>query len=399
MNLRDLFYVSWQTFKAHKLRTFLSLIGIFIGIAVLVVVMNLSQIAREKVAEFVSRMGIETFRIDYSFFGNVTFETATRELPRRLTLEDLQFIKRSCPHVKEVCEVLFLVFGTEREPFVINAMGVTSDYASLADVRVLKGRFINELDVNLGREVCVIEESPAVYNLFGRMPAIGELINLEGNFYEIIGVVKRNKLIYPERENVVEVFLPYSTVFKKYGHVYGEVYVSALSSAVVQLAMEEVDKALLTLFNGKQEYKSFSHSILLKESLKTINFFSTILLVISLLSLLVGSIGIMNVMLISVTERTSEIGIRMAVGATRRDIFLQFLIESVIICLLGGLSGVGIGAIATGFTVPIFRLEPRFEYFGAMAGTLFSTIVGILAGIFPAVKASKLNPSEALRYE
>lgn len=399
MNPKDLFYVSWQTFKAHKVRTFLSLLGIFIGIAVLVVVTNLSQLARNKVNEFVSRMGIGTFRIDYSFFGNVTFETATRELPRRLTLEDLQFIKRSCPHVKEICEVLFLIFKTMKDPFIINGMGVTPEYATLADVRVLKGRFINELDMNLRREVCVIEESPAVYNLFGRMPSIGEFINLEGNLYEVVGVVKRNKLIYPERQNVVEIFLPYSTVFNKYGQVYGEIYVSAQGPEAVNLAMAEVDRALLTLFNGKQEYKSFSHSILLKESLKTINFFATILFVISFLSLLVGSIGIMNVMLISVTERTSEIGIRMAVGARRKDIFMQFLIESVMICFVGGILGIGVGALATGITVPFFRLEPRFEFIGAFAGTLFSTLVGIAAGIFPAVKASKLNPSEALRYE
>jgi ABC-type antimicrobial peptide transport system permease subunit len=399
MYLRDLFYISWQTFKAHKLRTFLSLLGVFIGITVLVVVTNLSQLAKGKVRDFVSKMGIETFRIDYYFFGNVTFETATRELPRRLTPEDLQFIRKSCPHVKEICEVLFLIFRTQRDPFIINGMGVSPNYESMADVRVLKGRFINELDMRLKREVCVIEESPAVYNLFGRMPSIGEFINLEGNFYEVVGIVKRNKLVYPERENVIEIFIPYSTVLSKYGQVYGEIYVSALNPAVVNLAMEEVNKALKVLFNGKQEYKSFSHSILLKESLKTVNFFSTILLVISILSLLVGCIGIMNVMLISVTERTSEIGIRMAVGARRRDIFFQFLIESTIVCLVGGFLGVALGIFATGVIGPIFKFEPRFEFLGMFVGTLFSIMVGLTAGVFPAFRASRLNPSEALRYE
>lgn len=383
----------------NPLRTSLSLLGIIIGIAGVVSVINLGESTKEKIKEFVSLMGTDTFRIDVYDFLNPTFESITRQPSRRLSIEDFIKIKQLAPHVEEICELLSVIYPTRDENIIVNAYGVLPNFANIAKIQILRGRFINDTDIKYRRYVCVLEESPLIVRVFGKMPPIGEILTFDKEKFELVGVVKRNKLLFPGREKVLEIFIPYTTVIERIRNVYGEIYVSVKDPKYVKVAMKEVDAVIRSLFVGKQPYRAFSHEVLLKESLRTVSTSTMLMTGIAILSLIVGSIGIMNVMFISVTERTREIGVRKSVGATKQDILFQFLLESSLICIIGGIVGILLGLMLTYYLTPILQIKFVLSSLSIFAGTIFSIIVGILSGTLPAIKASKLEPVEALRYE
>ncbi|MCS7228110.1 MAG: ABC transporter permease, partial [Endomicrobia bacterium] len=225
----------------NPLRTTLSLLGIVIGIAGVVSVINLGESTKEKIKEFVTLMGSDTFRIDVYDFLNPTFESITKHPPRRLSVEDFVKIKKYCPHVEEVCEMLSVIYPTRDENVIINAYGVLPNFANLAKIKILKGRFINNTDVQHKRYVCVLEQSPLIVQIFGRVPSIGEILTFDTDKFELVGLVKREKLLFPGREKVLEVFIPYSTVIERIRNVYGEIYVSVKEPKYVKTAMKEVD--------------------------------------------------------------------------------------------------------------------------------------------------------------
>jgi putative ABC transport system permease protein len=285
------------------LRTFLSLLGIIIGIAGVVAVINLGESTKEKIKEFVSLMGSDTFRIDVSDLLNPAVEVAIKQPPsRRLTIEDFVMIKKLCPHVEEVCELLSVVYPTKDENLMINTFGTLPNFANLAKIKLIKGRFINDTDIQYRRYVCVLEQSPLIIKIFGKIPSIGEILTFGTEKFELVGIVKREKLLFPGRETILEAYVSYTTVIERIRNVYGEIYVSVEKPQDVKIAMKEVDEILRSLFVGKQPYKTFSHEVLLKESLKTVSTSTLLMTGIAILSLIVGSIGIMNVMFISVVE-------------------------------------------------------------------------------------------------
>ena len=384
----------------NPLRTFLSLLGIIIGIAGVVAVINLGESTKEKIKEFVSLMGSDTFRIDVSDLLNPAVEVAIKQPPsRRLTIEDFVMIKKLCPHVEEVCELLSVVYPTKDENLMINAFGTLPNFANLAKIKLIKGRFINDTDIKYRRYVCVLEQSPLIIKIFGKIPSIGEILTFGTEKFELVGIVKREKLLFPGRETILETYVPYTTVIERIRNVYGEIYVSVEKPQDVKIAMKEVDEILRSLFVGKQPYKTFSHEVLLKESLKTVSTSTLLMTGIAILSLIVGSIGIMNVMFISVVERTREIGIRKSVGATKKDILVQFLLESTLICVIGGIIGILLGLAVTYYLTPILQIKFVISETGIVVGMLFSMFCGILSGTLPSIRASNLEPLEALRYE
>ncbi len=395
MNFIEVYRSGIENLLLNRLRSFLSLLGVIIGVGGMVAVVTVGDGGKEKIREFVKLMGTDTFRIE-----SLEYITGkqTKSGHIRLSDEDFIAVKRYCPTVVEITEVIPLMLNAPNENIIIEGSGVTPSYRQIGQVSIIEGRFINEVDIRERRYVCVVEDSALVIKTLGHKPKLGEFLIFGTDRFELVGISRRKKLIF-ERENVLELFVPQSVALEKTGAVMGEVYVQATSQRTVSRAMREVREILRSRYSGQEPFQPITHSVLLKEGLKQINSSTMVMAGIAFLSLIVGGIGIMNVMLVTVKERTREIGVRKAVGATSKDILIQFILETSILCIIGGILGIAIGLLVSYYIVPFLDVPFTVSVRPLLVGFIFSVLVGVFSGTYPAVQASKLEPVEALRHE
>jgi putative ABC transport system permease protein len=396
-----------DSLSSNKLRSGLTVLGIVIGVGAVIAMLAIGQGAQDTITGSISGIGTNLLFV---------LSGGSQEVrnPQPLTIGDAEalrdpFIAPSIVGVAPIIsDTLEVAYAGER--FFTQMSGVTPDYESVRNVELLEGEFIREEHI-LGRAAVVVAGPEVADDLFGRREGVvGETIRIGGLPFRLIGVTKAkggSGFNNPDRQVWVPLTTASTHLVARQRDRVDIIMVQAISADAVAQASQEVATVLRerhrTLI-GEDDFTIFTQQDFL-DTARTITDVLTIFLGgIAGISLLVGGIGIMNIMLVSVTERTREIGLRKAIGARKRDILIQFLAESSLLSLMGGLLGIVLGwglAVAVGFIAAASQadLTPKVGLNAILLATVFSTAVGLFFGLYPAKRAADLEPVEALRYE
>lgn len=407
INLREILSISFKSLWTHKLRTILTLIGIIIGVFTLIAVVSIIQGLNKYVKTQLFNYGTNDFYISkYPPFIS-DFETFLEYRKRKnLTLKDAYTIEKLCKNCNLVgaydSSVCRVKYGNKYVSDV-SLRGITHNSHMIGRIFELEGgRHISEEDEKHSRYVCIIGYD-LKEKLFPFQDPIGKVIKIDDKYFLVVGVGKKSgKIFGVSQDNYARI--PLTTFLKMRGRREDvEIEVHTLSQAQMRDAIDEVRMILRgrRKLSPKQED---DFSIVTQETFidfyrNTTTSLFIAMIIVSSIALIVGGIGIMNIMLVSVTERTKEIGIRMSVGARKVDILKQFLIESSFLSSLGGLIGIFLGFLIAKIVSAVSSLPSTVEPWSILAGIALSLIVGISFGMYPANKASKLDPAEALRRE
>ncbi|MFA5725347.1 MAG: ABC transporter permease [Candidatus Omnitrophota bacterium] len=390
---------------AHKMRAFLSILGILIGVAAVIAMLAIGQGAKESIEKQLASLGSNLLivRPGAHRSGGVALQTG---VTTRFTFQDVAAIKKLSEYVDRVSPSVSdraqIVYGNKNWNTQVEGVGV--DYAQLRSAVPTVGRFFTEEEVRLRNKVVLLGTTVA-REIFGEVNPIGETIKINLINFKVIGILPA-KGAGGFRDQDDTVVIPVTTaMYRVLGKEYIDyIYVEAKSADLTEVAQEAVSKLIIKQHrlisnDQKDSFQIFNMADIKNTLTSTTETMSLLLGAIAAISLLVGGIGIMNIMLVSVTERTREIGLRKAIGANNKDIMVQFLIEAVLMSLIGGLAGVLLGSGAATLITVFAKWSVRVSLFSIILATVFSLIVGIVFGIWPARKAAKLDPIEALRYE
>jgi putative ABC transport system permease protein len=407
MDLLNIIRVAFRALQRNKMRAALTMLGIIIGVSAVVAMVSIGQGAQATVQAQIDSIGTNLLFVTAGAqnVGGVrsgTGDTGTNTL----TVDDLEAIKREVPSVSMVTPTVNargqLVAGNMN--WNTSIQGVSEEYPEVRKWTVQGGSFFTEGDVRTAARVLVIGQTIAD-NMFAGMDPIGQTIRVQNLPFRVVGVMARKGQDPQGRDQDDVAFTPYTTVQKK---ILGSprlqiAYVSAVSPDATYTAQQQISELLRQRHklgpNEPDDFAVRNMSDIAQAANETNNTMTMLLACIAGVSLLVGGIGIMNIMLVSVTERTREIGIRMAIGARSSAVRSQFLIESVVLSLTGGLFGIILG-VAVSLGIPRMLGWPTLISSMAIIGSvIFSVAVGIFFGYYPARKAASLDPIEALRYE
>ena len=408
MNFVEGFSTGLKGLFANKLRSGLTMLGIIIGVASVIAMVSIGEGAKQAITKRIESMGSNLLTIrpispEEDGKGEITGKSPG------LTYEDGLAILKRCPSVRDVaCEVTLRgqakYLDRDWEPSIT---GTTPYYQEARNFHVEEGRFISQKDVQEWKKVCVLGKT-VVQELFKEESPMGKTIKIKNTRFTCIGVMEeKGQRGWRDEDDVI--FIPSTTAQKRFtgnNKVTG-LLVQTKSSDVAESAVSEVEAVLTKRHKNVIDFEVRSQQEFLEAVQETTQTFKLMLGGIAAVSLLVGGIGIMNIMLVSVTERTREIGLRKAIGAKRIDILGQFLIESVVISMAGGIIGILLGiGLGVGVGELMNRIMPgRAEWASIVSldsiilAFFFAAGIGIFFGMYPANKASKLDPVEALRYE
>ena len=403
--LAENFWVALKALGANKMRSVLTTLGIIIGVAAVVAVVSIVQGLNFFIAGELQGVGATYIRV-LPFRDDNEPSHAARDV--RLTLEDVRAIADRTSEVAAVTPILYrparVRAGGRR--FTTYLLGVSEEYEDVLNHTAARGRFFGPLDVRSRARVCTVGEEIVRRLQLGAEP-VGAEIEVDGRPCTVIGVMEKKGETFGQNRDEI-VWLPYTTALLSYGRDAERamlVDLKARSAENVDLAKSQIRSVLRANHrlagDDPDDFKILAQEELLKTTSGILAVVTTVIGAVVGIALVVGGIGIMNVMLVSVTQRTREIGVRKAVGARRRDVMIQFLVEAVTLALVGGVLGVllgwGLGVLGAsmipGFPpahVPLWAIALAFG---------FSAAVGIFFGIYPAAKASALDPIEALRHE
>jgi putative ABC transport system permease protein len=408
MNIWNSALEALDSLSSNKVRSGLTVLGIVIGVGAVIAMLAIGSGAQETITGSISGIGTNLL---FVMRGNISEEIRN---PQPLTLSDAMAIDDSFA-APSVVGVAPLINGTVEVNFAgestfTQGSGVTPDYQTVRNVDLLEGEFISEIHM-LGRSAVVILGPDVAEELFGRTEGVvGETVRIEGQPFRVIGVkVPKggSGFVNPDDEVLVPMTTAQARLLRRSRDSVDMILVQAISAENVAMASEEISTILRARHRtpiGEDDFTIFTQQDFLETATTITNVLTIFLGGIAAISLLVGGIGIMNIMLVSVTERTREIGLRKAVGARKRDILIQFLTESALLSLIGGLIGIVlgwglselVGAIAAASDT---QLVPSMGLDAVLLATLFSTAVGLFFGLYPAKRAADLEPVEALRYE
>jgi len=388
---------------SHKMRSVLSILGILIGVAAVIAMLALGQGAKESIEKQLTSLGSNLLMVrpGSARTGGVALESG---LVTRFTFSDVLAISK-LPEISRVYPSVTgrgqVVYGNKNWNTQVEGVGV--DYAQMRAAIPIVGRFFTEQEVRM-REKLVLLGLTVSKELFGDSNPVGSIIKINLINFKVIGLLpEKGGSSWRDQDDLA--VIPITTaMFRVFGKDYiDSIFAEAKTPGLLDPAQESIKKIIIKLHHlNKDEEDSFQIRNMadIKNTLETTTKTMSLLLgAIAAISLLVGGIGIMNIMLVSVTERTREIGLRKAIGANNKDIMVQFLIEAVLMSFIGGVTGILLGmGIATLITI-FAGWTVKVSLFSIILATTFSLMIGIIFGLWPAKKASKLDPIEALRYE
>jgi putative ABC transport system permease protein len=399
-----------DTLRANKLRSALTILGVSVGVVTVIFMVSIIQGLNKAFADQIESLGSNTIwatKFDPSFGKPPGSEEIHR---KELTLDDAEAIRRDAPSIESVSPFLRKLAETvryeEKQTDTPIVFGITPYYEFTHSSYVARGRFITDADLDQRSNVCVIGVD-VVHSLFPYEEPLDKEVKIAGKSFHVIGVMEPlGNFLSQSRDNTV--FIPISTFEKYYPEITFPDIVFAIivrpkSRAFVKPAIDEMTDILRRrrrVPNGApNNFGISSQDSLLDIYNQLTGATALVLTAISFVALMIGGIGVMNIMLVSVTERTKEIGIRKAVGATRFNILSQFLIEAVALTAIGGLAGLAVGEVASLIMNKYSPLPAYVPLWAIAVGIGISAAVGIIFGLWPAWKAARLDPIEALRYE
>jgi len=407
MNILVIFRIAFRALARNKMRSALTMLGVIIGVASVIAMVSIGQGAQASVQEQIASVGTNLLFIRAGSQNTGGVRSGTDQGgTNTLTVEDIEAIKREVPSVSMVSPTVMtrsqVVFGNQN--WNTQIQGVSEQYLEIRKWRMQTGAFFTEADVRTAARVAVIGQTVAD-SLFPGVDPAGQMVRVRELPFRVVGVLARRGQDQQGRDQDDLVMAPYTTVQKKLlaiTHIQSA-NVSAVSPEDTKLAEQQIADLLRQrhklAVNQENDFSVRNMTDVADAADETNRIMTILLSSIAGVSLLVGGIGIMNIMLVSVTERTREIGIRMAIGARSSIVQTQFLIESIVLSLAGGAIGIAVGVLIS-ILIPKMVGWPTLISPTAIIGSVvFSAAIGIIFGFFPARKAAGLDPIEALRYE
>ncbi|WP_428229506.1 ABC transporter permease [Flavobacterium sp.] len=406
MKIVNLFLIALKALRRNKLRALLTMLGIIIGVASVIAMVAIGQGSKKSIQDQLSSMGSNmiTIRPNSNVTAGARLDISSVQT---LTLSDVEALKKESVHLNAISPAVSskgqAINGALNWP--TSMQGVSVDYLKIRDWPLKEGIAFRESDVHTANKVCLIGQT-VVDNIFpyGSDP-IGQIIRFNKIPFRIIGVLesKGENAFGQDQDDII--IAPFSTVQKRITNsIYLQnIYASTVDESQTQLATDEIEQIMRTAHRLKakdeDDFSVRTQAELINTFSSTSQLLTVLLTAISGISLLIGGIGIMNIMYVSVTERTKEIGLRMSIGANGRDILLQFLVEAILISLTGGLIGIILGIVASELIQFFLHWPTLISESSVILSFLVCAITGIFFGYYPALKASKLDPIEALHFE
>ncbi len=405
MSIFGIIRIALKSLTRNKTRTFLTMLGIIIGVAAVITMLAIGQGAKKIVEDQVNSMGTNVIMVTVNFMQSSSNVRQAAGGGTLLEVEDVEAIRDNVDGVLYASTV-YNTWGQlkfEGSNWRTGIMGVDADYFFIRDMKTSQGELFHASEVEMGAKVCVIGKTVAD-NLFGDVDPVDKIIRIRNIPFTVKGVLEAKGQNVMGMDQDDTVIAPYTTVYTR---LLGQrwrnmmVLVSAKSKEAIQVVQQDILDLLQSRHRGTtSEVFSVRTQTELADTANSVSNTLTILLAsIAGISLLVGGIGIMNIMLVSVTERIKEIGIRMAVGAGKRDVLLQFIIEAVAISIIGGILGIFLGFAAAKMVGDIMKWSVAVTPWSVVLSVGFSMAIGIFFGWYPASKAANLNLIDALRYE
>jgi putative ABC transport system permease protein len=404
-----------QNLMVHGLRSFLTMLGMIFGVAAVVAMLSIGAGARQKVMAFIEQMGVRNLIVEAKETTEYQAHAKIRRISPGLTLEDYRVIQDDVKGIaaatprKRMTPSRILPTSQQEIPVVY---GVNPAYQQIAALHVLEGRFFNDEEEREGAAVCVLGAA-ARWNLFGSTDPVGQWVKVNEQWFRVIGVVGQQlgaptdaTAAVPAADVNNVIYMPLNAALLRLEDTYSRVrdeidgiYVQMRDAQDLGQAAQIVRAILQSSHHGANDYSVIVPAELLAEQRKTEQLFNAVMVAIASVSLIVGGIGIMNIMLAGILERTREIGLRRAVGARQSDIVRQFVVEATMISVAGGLLGVVLGFIVSRLIAWLAGWSTIVTAGSVALGFLVSISVGLIFGIYPATKAARLDPVEAIRYE
>jgi len=410
MNRAETLHTALSNLGRHKMRTSLTMLGMVFGVGAVIAMLSIGAGAEQKALESIGRLGLRNVI--------VRAKEVKPEERQELRKKSLGVSLRDGDAILEAVSAAELVLPrVEVKPYQIIAagaktkgrvIGISHRYREVAAVPLAEGRFFDARDELEHAQVCLI--GPEVRrNLFGYGAAIGKQLKVDDVWLEVVGVLSDDASLASGNVSAGEstarqIWIPVSTAMRKFDRdpldaPIDELLVTVKEGTSTRRTARVIEPLLARLHGGADDYEVVVPEALLEQSRQTQRIFNVVMGSIAGISLLVGGIGIMNIMLASVLERTREIGVRRAIGATQRDIRAQFVVESFAISLLGGVAGIVIGIVLARIVAAYAGWPTVITFWSLLLSTGVSITVGLVSGIYPAARAAELNPVEALRYE
>ena len=408
IDLESTLRIAIRTIRINKMRSILTSLGIIIGVSSVIIMLAIGMGAQRSMAENMAKMGSNLLMVvsGSTTSGGIRMGAGSKQT---LTYSDALDIQKKCPSVLAVAPYLSgtkqVVFGNQN--WSTGIQGTTPNVMIVRDWGVEYGRSFSEEDVSNSTKVCLLGQTVAE-NLFGDLDPVGKTVRIEGMPFTVVGVLESKGQSGMGQDQDDTIMIPITTAQKKligvdFPGMVRHIMVKAVDEDAVYTAQEEIEELLRTRhrLGSKQEDDFTIRNLtqMMETAKESAKIMAILLGSIASVSLLVGGIGIMNIMLVSVTERTKEIGIRMAIGAKASDIRIQFLLESLLLSLMGGTVGVVLGILLAKIVEVFFDLPVYIAWWSLLLSFGFSGIVGVTFGYYPAYRASLLDPIDALRYE
>jgi ABC-type antimicrobial peptide transport system permease subunit len=433
MGIFDAIQTGLSELLSHKMRSMLTMLGVIFGVAAVIAMVSIGEGGKQTMLEQISQMGIDVVHVKRAVVAGELLEKAQERSPYGLKYGDVDAIRQICSYANRVLPLreVFADVQAGGKPVAVKVVGATSGYEVATRSRMSAGRFLNERDVEKHIPVCVLG-ADAKRELFGFGDPLDKMVRIGKRLFRVVGVMSPKELgdskaFASLRDLNSDVYIPITisiSDFKLYSQqalpptfanaikllgkmlAHSAISNSELSEILVQvqsdkatLPTESIIRSVLNRqHKGIRDFQIIIPAELLKQSQDTQKIFNIVMAAIASISLLVGGIGIMNIMLATVTQRTREIGVRRCIGATKWDIIRQFMLEALVITCIGGLIGVALGiAGARGISVyagwrTVVSMQTVIIAFGV------SALVGVVFGLYPAVRAASVDPIEALRY-